>query len=365
MARLWLKVGSCTLGKNGYGLGMDELPPSTLRLLYDDSYTPTFVRGTATQLSVSPNVWDFNFLGQDTYRILDASVNYLHLRAVVAGNTSGVTSVSGLFFGQAKLEYLCPLDLSSVTDMSDFLYINNQGHPSGWGVLQEIPALDTSNVVNMERAFFSCGALRYIGRLNTSNVTNMGAAFANCISLTSLPDGFDTRNVVTTTSVAPGGAPNPRIRGLFDNCTNLESVPPLDLRNTTDITSMFSNCKSITTIPYIDTSNIDVMTSTFEGASSLVSLPNNMDTKNVRWMSYMLRDCKSLKNIPLFNTDKVVAMNMVCENCINVESGALALYQQASTQTNPPVEHSSAFENCGINTVTGAAELAQIPSDWK
>jgi len=51
--------------------------------------------------------------------------------------------------------------------------------------------------------------------------------------------------------------------------------------------------------------------------------------------------------------------------CVNVESGALALYQQASTQTNPPTNNYQTFTNCGSNTVTGVAELAQIPSSWK
>jgi hypothetical protein len=41
------------------------------------------------------------------------------------------------------------------------------------------------------------------------------------------------------------------------------------------------------------------------------------------------------------------------------------LYQQASTQTNPPTNHDATFRSCGRDTTTGAAELAQIPSDWK
>ena len=49
----------------------------------------------------------------------------------------------------------------------------------------------------------------------------------------------------------------------------------------------------------------------------------------------------------------------------NAGSRALALYQQASTQSNPPPSHSSTFYKCGIDTVTGAAELAQIHADWK
>ena len=52
-------------------------------------------------------------------------------------------------------------------------------------------------------------------------------------------------------------------------------------------------------------------------------------------------------------------------NCYSVQSGALALYQQASTQATPPTDHRNTFTDCGINTQTGSAELAQIPNDWK
>jgi surface protein len=74
--------------------------------------------------------------------------------------------------------------------------------------------------------------------------------------------------------------------------------------------------------------------------------------------------CTSLTSIPLLNTSNVTTMNNAFADCINVESGALALYQQVSTQTTPPSNHTNAFNNCGSNTQTGQAELAQIPSSW-
>jgi len=58
-------------------------------------------------------------------------------------------------------------------------------------------------------------------------------------------------------------------------------------------------------------------------------------------------------------------MDSMFKGCTGVESGALALYQQASSQDIPPTYHYQTFYNCGSNTTTGAAELAQIPSDWK
>lgn len=81
-------------------------------------------------------------------------------------------------------------------------------------------------------------------------------------------------------------------------------------------------------------------------------------------LSALCQGCTSLTNVPLFDTSNVTNMAAAFWGCTNVETGALALYQQMSTQATPP-DHWGAFRDCGSNTQTGAAELAQIPSDWK
>jgi hypothetical protein len=52
------------------------------------------------------------------------------------------------------------------------------------------------------------------------------------------------------------------------------------------------------------------------------------------------------------------------QDCFNVESGALDIYAQMTTQTTPPNSHNLTFSNCGRDTETGTAELAQIPVSW-
>jgi len=112
--------------------------------------------------------------------------------------------------------------------------------------------------------------------------------------------------------------------------------------NTSNVTNMFAvfeYCTSLTSVALFDTSKVTDMIGTFEFCTSLIS-------------------------IPLFDTSNVQNMNLMFYACFAVQSGALALYQQASTQVNIP-SHSETFSDCGINTTQGAAELAQIPSDWK
>jgi surface protein len=102
----------------------------------------------------------------------------------------------------------------------------------------------------------------------------------------------------------------------------------------------FSNCRSLTSVPLFNTTNVVNM------------------FRNFYW-------CSALQEIPLFDTSNVNNMEETFFCCFSVNSGALALYQQASTQTTPPSSHNGAFHNCGEYTQTGSVELAQIPSDWK
>ena len=161
---------------------------------------------------------------------------------------------------------------------------------------------------------------------NTTNITNMGYMFYGCSSLNTV-QLFDTSNVTL-------------MRTMFCNCQSLTSVPLFDTSNVTATFDMFQNCKALISVPLFDTSNVTAMYS-------------------------MFHNCESLTAIPLFDTSKVTNMYDMFQNCYKVQSGALALYQQASTQANPPSSHSYTFTKCGRDTPTGAAELAQIPSDWK
>ena len=106
------------------------------------------------------------------------------------------------------------------------------------------------------------------------------------------------------------------------------------------------------------------MSNTFAGCMNMSSAPN-LDTSNVTNAYEMFNGCTSLTAVPQYDTTNMSSVSRMFRNCYNVESGALDLYQQMSTQANPPVDHGAAFSACGRDTVNGAAELAQIPSDWK
>lgn len=206
-----------------------------------------------------------------------------------------------------------------------------------WGYASVTPVQGQSDVYdvcttgfrtgnNWTQLFLLGGKIKEVLGANSTNVTSMLETFGGQQNMLTDVALFDTSNVTD-------------MQAMFDYCTSLSSVPPFNTSSVTLMNSMFVGCQSLSSIPLYDTSNVTDM-------------------------SKMCADCTSLSSIPLFDTTNVTNMFAAFNRCVNVQSGALALYQQASTQVNVP-SHNATFYNCGSNTVQGAAELAQIPSDWK
>lgn len=120
--------------------------------------------------------------------------------------------------------------------------------------------------------------------------------------------------------------------------SNVLEVLGANTRGITNMANMFYECYNLASVALFDTSTVTNMNSMFYRVGYFMSAVPLFDTSNVMDMSYMLW------------------------HCVGVESGALALYQQASTHVQT---HVATFEDCGSNTIAGAAELAQIPDDWK
>lgn len=215
--------------------------------------------------------------------------------------------------------------------------------------LLEVIDGNATGVTDMSCMFITCSSLTTISISNTSSCTNMSSMFNGCNSLSSI--SLDTSSCTN-------------MGFMFFNCSALTTVPLLNTTNVTNMYCMFENCTSLTSVPLFNTSLCEDMGSMFYGCSALTSVPV-FDTSLCEDMSSMFINCSSLTIVPLLNTSSCTNMNYMFAYCYKVKSGALALYQQASTQTTPPTNHSQAFIFCGRDTTTGAAELAQIPYGWK
>ena len=152
--------------------------------------------------------------------------------------------------------------------------------------------------------------------------------------------GYDSATLVSgTTDVYDVFKSGDSFGAILDHSYNLVEILGGNTYNVTNITYMFYYCPSLSSVSLFDTRNVTAMEEAFH-------------------------DCSSLSSVPLFDTRNVINMNRKFLRCVNVQSGALALYQQASSQATIP-SHSYTFAHCGVDTETGSAELAQIPSDWK
>lgn len=308
-----------------------ELPPYTIRLQYPDGITPTFRRGDSVQVSVSPNVWDLTTINvapssswqdhvtgpEDWHQLLKDDKDVV---AVLGANSTGVTLMHQLFYGCSHLSSVVLFDTASVTNTAG-MHCENY-------LLSNIPNYDLSNNTNMNGMFEMCNSLSQIPMFNTSKVVSMDYTLYQ--TAVEVMVQWDTSNVTS-------------MEGMFMDTLRLRTVPMLNTSNVTNMSFMFSSQYSLN--------------------YTLQSLPC-FDTSRVTDMSAMLYDRAGLTALPNFNTDNVTKMSAAFANCRGVNGGALSLYQRISSQANPPTEHVNTFENTGMNTAAGLAELQQIPASW-
>lgn len=202
------------------------------------------------------------------------------------------------------------------------IYINNKKATINGSWLMLDPGLDPYNPLNLPANTV---------RVRTSDgnvpIKANGASYETYTLVPGTSDVYDVYKSGTD------------FRYLLFKSTNVIEVLGANTSNVLNMSYMFCDCSHLTSVPLFDTSKVMRMVDMFEG-------------------------CSTLQSVPLLDTSKVTDMDLMFANCTNVQSGALALYQQASTQATPPTYHDSTFYRCGSNTQTGADELAQIPSSW-
>lgn len=204
------------------------------------------------------------------------------------------------------------------------------------GQMIAIHAANLTGVYDIDYLASHCPWFYYCAEIDTHHVMYMTELFTWDINLTRAPN-FDLSNTRY-------------IRDAFWNCRKLIDVPKLNIQDVyysaiirpsdaVDYTNLFNNCKSLTQIPILDYTHATNTEAMFEGCTGLTKI-NHISIPNVITCATMFKDC------------------------VNVESGALKLYQELSALGNQIDRHEECFKNCGINTSTGLAELQQIPQSW-
>ena len=185
-----------------------------------------------------------------------------------------LSSGNRLFYGEDVIENIEYLNTSEVTDMSRMFY------ECGASDL-DLSNFDTSQVTNMSGMFGISNFKQLdLSSFDTSKVTNMNEMFSGCSNLINLDlSHFNTSQVA-------------EMESMFKNCTNLVS---LDLSNFNtlsvfNMSSMFYNCKSLT---YLDLS------------SFCYSLSDPKSRGIILWLTLdsMFNECSNLKVIDFRNAD--------------------------------------------------------------
>ena len=175
-----------------------NLPKNTIRLKFTEGVTPTFSKGTATQVSSSPNVWDLTYANARWQGLLS---NQSNLIEVLGANSTGVTNMREMFLLCTGLTSVALFDTSYVNTMQSMF--------TGCSSLTTVPNYPTGSVTNMWGMFNNCTSLTTVPLLDTSSNTSMSYMFNNCTSLTAIPL-FDTSSVTAMEST-------------FNGCTNVAS----------------------------------------------------------------------------------------------------------------------------------------------
>ena len=317
------------------------------------------------------------------------------LTEVYVEDTSNMTTMESMFTGCTALTTVNPLRADSCTTTKG-MFNRCQS------LSQPVSMSNMTSVTNMSYMFDACTALTTIDNVDMTACTNANAMFRQCSSLTTignlnLPVCTDAVNMFASctriTSIGNIYLPSCRNAGnIFNGCTNLTTVGNIDLSACTSL-SIFNGCTNLTTVGNIDMSACTNAENMFQSCSSLVTVSSITTTSALRQVGSMFArcyaletiplfdtsgvtlfyggnrggmcfQCTSLKTVPLFDTSSATNVTNMFSGCTAVESGALALYQQMSTQATPPTTYSGCFTDCGSGTVTGAAELAQIPTSW-
>ena len=202
---------------------------------------------------------------------------------------------------------------------------------------------------------YDCINLTKVPLFNLSDASNCVGMFSGCENLTSLPEfSFDLSvqynwtqlelssfcswtkiSSVNFTNCRPKYADN-----MFIGCSELLAAPNIDLSLCTQIYGMFEYCTKMRTSP-------------------------DYDIHSANSISSMYRDCESMTTIPdLTVSPTMTSCRLAFAGCRNASGGILRMYNKLK-DISTITDHAGCFWNCGVDSQTGAAELAQIPSDWK
>ena len=153
---------------------------------------------------------------------------------------------------------------------------------------------------------------------------------------------------------------------MFENCSNLKTIPLIDTSNVTNMSYMFQNCLNLQTIPLINTSNVTNMESMFRICDNLIALPELDVSKVTNISSYFrLSNCDKLTNVGGWKNLKInwndnnglaKCPNLTYQSCINILNGLYDFVGNGSTETRTLKVHKNFLTTVGDEISIGVAK---------
>ena len=236
----------------------------------------------------------------------------------------------GIFHGCPSLTYIHVIGGAGISDVSSMFVMRYNEFNKPYGVL----------TINWEDCYLPL-------------VTSSGGMFETIMDYQTYP----TRPAATYYSVSSISVPNIGSQyayGCVPQAVHLGNINVPNVRATNyPYSFQFNNdLESIGTV--------NITPSTISGSAMYYS----------NFFNGMFEGCNKLTQFPnVVMPTPTNASNMHLDNMFkgvtNVGAGSYAFYQDLISKGYGSTYHSQTFNGCGSNTTAGAADLAQIPSDWK
>ena len=184
--------------------------------------------------------------------------------------------------------------------------------------LTEVTAFNTDRVTNCEALFIGCHNLKHVPDFNFSSLNRSAySMFRDCYNLeNSINLNFNTKLVVTGTDF------------MFMNCYKLVNINVNNL-STNNGESMFKNCNRLTYVSNFsifsnNSSQYRSLNNMFMNCTNLVSLPIlNVDTVTILYMDNFASNCINLINVPEIIGPHITIMNSAFSRCNNLSNNSI------------------------------------------
>lgn len=223
-------------------------------------------------------------------------------------NLEKVTNLTTAFYYCYKLRGTINLNLPLASNLTQIFYYCSK--------IENVNLITSLSLTTLASVFANCFRLENVTISNSSNVTNVNELFTGCLNLQKLPE-MDVLKVQQANSMFRNceqftDFSQYRFRDLtatyymFANCYNAKKLPDINSTAITNSTSALTFCTSL-----IDASNILIkgfINGVFEGCSTLQKI-GPIDCTGSTSLQQTFNNCYLLEEIELTNCDSIAGTN--------------------------------------------------------